>query len=125
MAAPSTTAFACASALVAPGPAAGPDGRPRVVALPRAGALRRVSRPSGGAVHDQQIGVGPGYQVPFPERIRREAGVATGAVGLITRADQADAIIAHGQADAVLLARELLRDPYWPLHAAEQRGHNV
>jgi 2,4-dienoyl-CoA reductase-like NADH-dependent reductase (Old Yellow Enzyme family) len=80
---------------------------------------------SGGAVHDQQIAVGPGYQVPFAERIRRDAGVATGAVGLITRADQADAIIANGQADIVLLARELLRDPYWPLHAAEQLGHRV
>jgi 2,4-dienoyl-CoA reductase-like NADH-dependent reductase (Old Yellow Enzyme family) len=80
---------------------------------------------SGGAVHDQQIAVGPGYQVPFSERIRREAGVATGAVGLITRADQADAIVATGQADVVLLARELLRDPYWPLHAAEQLGQTV
>ncbi|HXI29956.1 MAG TPA: NADH:flavin oxidoreductase/NADH oxidase [Vicinamibacterales bacterium] len=75
---------------------------------------------SGGAVHDQQIVLGPGYQVPFAERIRREAEVATGAVGLITEASQADAIVASGQADVVLLARELLRDPYWPLHAAEK-----
>jgi 2,4-dienoyl-CoA reductase-like NADH-dependent reductase (Old Yellow Enzyme family) len=75
---------------------------------------------SGGAVHDQQIVVGPGYQVPFAERIRRDAGVATGAVGLITQAAQADTIIRAGQADVVLLARELLRDPYWPLHAADQ-----
>jgi 2,4-dienoyl-CoA reductase-like NADH-dependent reductase (Old Yellow Enzyme family) len=75
---------------------------------------------SGGAVHDQQIAVEPGYQVPFAERIRREAGVATGAVGLITQAAQADAIVRRGQADVVLLARELLRDPYWPLHAADQ-----
>ncbi len=80
---------------------------------------------SGGAVHDQQIAVGPGYQVPFAERIRRDAGVPTGAVGLITRAEQADAIISHGQADVVLLARELLRDPYWPLHAADHLGHTV
>ena len=80
---------------------------------------------SGGAVHDQQIAVGPGYQVPFAERIRRDAGVATGAVGLITKPEQADAIISHGQADLVLLARELLRDPYWPLHAAEVLGHTV
>src|SRR5262245_37657102 len=75
---------------------------------------------SGGAVHDQQIDLGPGYQVPFAERIRRDAGVATGAVGLITEADQADAIIRNGQADVVLLARELLRDPYWPMHAADR-----
>jgi 2,4-dienoyl-CoA reductase-like NADH-dependent reductase (Old Yellow Enzyme family) len=74
---------------------------------------------SGGAVHDQQIVVGPGYQVPFAERIRRDAGIATGAVGLITDAHQADAIVSSGQADLVLLARELLRDPYWPLHAAD------
>ena len=66
---------------------------------------------SGGAVHDQQIAVGPGYQVPFAERIRRDAGIATGAVGLITQPAQADAIIRDGQADCVLLARELLRDP--------------
>jgi 2,4-dienoyl-CoA reductase-like NADH-dependent reductase (Old Yellow Enzyme family) len=75
---------------------------------------------SGGAVHDQQIVVGPGYQVPFAERIRRDAGVATGAVGLITQAAQADTIVRAEQADVVLLARELLRDPYWPLHAADQ-----
>jgi len=74
---------------------------------------------SGGAVHDQQIAVGAGYQLPFAERIRRDAGIATGAVGLITQAEQADGIIRSGQADAVLLARELLRDPYWPLHAAD------
>jgi 2,4-dienoyl-CoA reductase-like NADH-dependent reductase (Old Yellow Enzyme family) len=77
---------------------------------------------SGGAVHDQQIIVTPGYQVPFADRIRHDANVATGAVGLITKAEQADAIISQGQADVVLLARELLRDPYWPLHAANQLG---
>jgi 2,4-dienoyl-CoA reductase-like NADH-dependent reductase (Old Yellow Enzyme family) len=63
--------------------------------------------------------------VPFAERIRRDANVPTGAVGLITDATQADAIIQSGQADCVLLARELLRDPYWPLHAAQQLGHTV
>jgi 2,4-dienoyl-CoA reductase-like NADH-dependent reductase (Old Yellow Enzyme family) len=80
---------------------------------------------SGGAVVDQQIVVGPGYQVPFAERIRRDAGIATGAVGMITEAEQADAIIRGGQADVVLIARELLRDPYWPLHAADKLGHEV
>jgi 2,4-dienoyl-CoA reductase-like NADH-dependent reductase (Old Yellow Enzyme family) len=78
---------------------------------------------SGGAVPDAKIPVGPGYQVPFAERIRREAGVATGAVGLITDPAQADTIVRGGQADCVLLARELLRDPYWPLHAARELGH--
>src|SRR6185295_15214208 len=80
---------------------------------------------SGGAVHHQQIAVGPGYQVKFAERIRRDAGIATGAVGMITEPAQADAIIREGQADVVLLARELLRDPYWPLHAADALGHLV
>jgi 2,4-dienoyl-CoA reductase-like NADH-dependent reductase (Old Yellow Enzyme family) len=77
---------------------------------------------SGGAVLDAVIPVGPGYQVPFAERIRRDAGIATGAVGLITEPDQADGIIRAGQADCVFLARELLRDPYWPLHAAQRLG---
>jgi 2,4-dienoyl-CoA reductase-like NADH-dependent reductase (Old Yellow Enzyme family) len=77
---------------------------------------------SGGAVPDAKITIGPGYQVPFAERIRREAGIATGAVGLITSATQADAIVRNGEADCVLLARELLRDPYWPLHAAQELG---
>jgi len=80
---------------------------------------------SGGAVPDAKIPLGPGYQVQFAERIRREAGVATGAVGLITEAHQADAIVRSGQADCVLLARELLRDPYWPLRAARELGHTV
>ncbi len=66
-----------------------------------------------------KIPTGPGYQVPFAEQVRREAGIATSAVGQITEAVQADQIIRSGQADLVLLAREMLRDPYWPLHAAE------
>jgi 2,4-dienoyl-CoA reductase-like NADH-dependent reductase (Old Yellow Enzyme family) len=91
----------------------------------RAHGVDLVDCSSGGAVHDQQIPVGPGYQVPFAERIRRDAGVATGAVGLITTPAQADAIVNGGQADLVLLAREMLRDPYWPLHAADQLGHRL
>jgi 2,4-dienoyl-CoA reductase-like NADH-dependent reductase (Old Yellow Enzyme family) len=74
---------------------------------------------SGGAVPDATVPLSPGYQVPFAARIRREAGVATGAVGLITDPLQADAIVERGDADCVLIARELLRDPYWPLHAAQ------
>jgi 2,4-dienoyl-CoA reductase-like NADH-dependent reductase (Old Yellow Enzyme family) len=91
----------------------------------RALGVDLVDCSSAGAVHDQQIVIGPGYQVPFAERIRRDAGVMTGAVGLITMPEQADAIISRGQADVVLLARELLRDPYWPLHAADALGHRT
>ncbi len=78
---------------------------------------------SGGAVPNAKIAVGPGYQVPFAEKIRREAGIATAAVGMISEAGQADAIIRSSQADLVLLAREELRDPYWPAHAAKILGH--
>ena len=77
---------------------------------------------SGGGVPHAPIPVGPGYQVPFAETVRREAGIATAAVGLITAPAQADQIIRGGQADLVLLARESLRDPYWPLHAARTLG---
>ncbi len=77
---------------------------------------------SGGAVPGVRIPVGPGYQVPFAARIRREAGIATGAVGLITEPDQAEAIIREGEADVVLLARAMLRDPYWAVHASRALG---
>ena len=80
---------------------------------------------SGGAVPDVTIPIGPGYQVPFAERVRKEAGVPTAAVGLITEPSQADEIVSSGRADCVLLARELLRDPYFPLRAAEVLGHRV
>ncbi len=72
-----------------------------------------------------QIPVGPGYQAPFAERIRREAGILTGAVGLITEPPQAEQIVASGQADAVLLACELLRDPYFPLRAARELEQEI
>lgn len=78
---------------------------------------------SGGNIAGVRIPVGPGYQAAFAERIRREAGIATGAVGLITDPVQADHVIRSGQADVVFLARELLRDPYWPLRAARELGH--
>lgn len=74
---------------------------------------------SGGTAANADIPVGPGYQTEFAERVRREAGIATGTVGMITEAVQAEHILRTGQADLILLARELLRDPYWPLHAAE------
>ncbi|MFI5360369.1 MAG: NADH:flavin oxidoreductase/NADH oxidase [Elusimicrobiota bacterium] len=77
---------------------------------------------SGALVPQAKVPVGPGYQVPFAEAVRREAGIATGAVGMITEPTQAEEIVSSGKADAVLLARELLRDPYWPLHAAKALG---
>ncbi len=80
---------------------------------------------SGGNVEDAKIPIGPGYQVPFARRIRREAGVATAAVGMISAPAQADQIIRNGEADMVLLARELLRDPYWPLRAARELGQST
>lgn len=80
---------------------------------------------SGGNIYDAKIPLEPGYQVPFADAIRREANIPTGAVGLITTAGQAEEIIASQKADAVLLARELLRDPYWPLHAAKELGVDV
>ena len=77
---------------------------------------------SGGIVPYAKIQVGPAYQTPFAERIRHETGVLTGAVGMITEPRQADAIVRSSQADIVFLAREFLRDPYWPLHAAKTLG---
>lgn len=77
---------------------------------------------TGGLVGGVRIPTGPGYQVVFAERVRREAGIKTGAVGLITSAEQADEIVRSEQADMVLLARQMLRDPYWPLHAAKKLG---
>jgi len=77
---------------------------------------------SGGLVPHAKIPAGPGFQVPFAERVRKETGIPTAAVGLITEPKQANDIIGNGQADLVLLAREMLRDPYWALHAAEVLG---
>ncbi|GAC1442910.1 MAG: NADH:flavin oxidoreductase/NADH oxidase [Vulcanimicrobiaceae bacterium] len=84
-----------------------------------------IDASSGGLVLEQKIAVGPSYQVPFAERIRTEARIPVGAVGMITDAEQADAIVATGKADLTLLAREFLRDPYWPLHAAATLGVDV
>ncbi|MER5704291.1 NADH:flavin oxidoreductase/NADH oxidase [Micromonospora sp. NPDC002296] len=81
-----------------------------------------VDASSGGASARATIPVGPGYQVPLAARIRREAGVPTGAVGLIVEPGQAEQIVAGGEADLVLLGRELLRDPYWPRRAAAKLG---
>jgi 2,4-dienoyl-CoA reductase-like NADH-dependent reductase (Old Yellow Enzyme family) len=80
---------------------------------------------SGGIVPGVAIPFSPGYQVSLAERVRRDGGIATAAVGLITDAKQADAIVHAGQADMVFLARQLLRDPYWPLHSARSLGVKV
>ena len=80
---------------------------------------------SGGNVAHAEIPVGPGYQTRFAERIRREAGILTGTVGMITSPVQAEHILATGQADAVIIAREFLRDPYWPLRAASELGQHI
>jgi 2,4-dienoyl-CoA reductase-like NADH-dependent reductase (Old Yellow Enzyme family) len=80
---------------------------------------------SGGLVPYARIPVGSGYQVAFADAIRRRAGVLTGAVGMITEPAQADQIIRSGQADVVVLARQFLRDPYWPLIAARSLGHDI
>ena len=80
---------------------------------------------SGALVPYAQIPAGPGFQVPFADRIRRETGMQTAAVGLITDPAQADQIIRNGQADLVLLGRESLRDPYWPMRAARSLRQEV
>jgi 2,4-dienoyl-CoA reductase-like NADH-dependent reductase (Old Yellow Enzyme family) len=81
-----------------------------------------VTASSGGAVPEQKIAVAPGYQIPFAERIRRDAGIATVAVGLITEPRQAEETIASGKADMVALARGMLYNPRWPWHAAIELG---
>ncbi len=77
---------------------------------------------TGGLIADARIPAAPGFQVPFSATLRKDAGIATGAVGLITRGVQAEQILLDEQADLIFMARELLRDPYWPLHAAHELG---
>ena len=84
-----------------------------------------IDASTGGNVPAAKIPVGPGYQVEFAERIKREVGLATGAVGLITTPAEAERVVADGHADLVLLAREELRDAYFPLHAAHELGAEV
>lgn len=80
---------------------------------------------SGGIVPDLRIPIAPGYQVPFAAKVRAEGGIATGAVGMITEPEQAEGILRDGEADLIIIARQLLRDPYWPLHAALALGVDV
>ena len=93
--------------------------------LLKAVGIDLVDCSSGGLVPDAKIPAGPGFQTPAAAAIRREAGIATAAVGLITSPQQAEQIVATGQADAVFLAREFLRHPYWPLEAARALGAEI
>lgn len=97
----------------------------RFCALLREVGVDFIDVSSGGLLPNAAVPAGPGYQLPFAAAIRQQAGIAVGAVGFITQARQADAIIAEGQADAVLLGRELLRNPYWPLLAAGEVGTSI
>ena len=95
------------------------DDSVRLAALLRDAGVDLIDASTGGNVPRAEIPLGAGYQVPFAEAIRRATGLATGAVGLITAPEHAEELVRNGRADLVFLARELLRDPYWPLHAAK------
>jgi len=84
-----------------------------------------IDTSTGGLVPHAKVPVGPGYQVPFAQAIRQQAGLPTIAVGMITEPAQAEQTVRTGQADAVMLARQLLREPYWPLRAAKQLGASI
>jgi len=97
----------------------------QLASLLKARGVDLIDCSSGGLAAHQQIAIGPGFQVPFAHRIRAETGVPTAAVGLITDAAQAEQVVADGSADLVLLARELLRNPRWPLMAAHALGASI
>jgi 2,4-dienoyl-CoA reductase-like NADH-dependent reductase (Old Yellow Enzyme family) len=80
---------------------------------------------SGGNIPGVRIPLVPMYQTPFAAQIKKEAGILTGAVGLITSPEEAEEIISEQKADLVFLARQLLRDPYFPLHAAQKLGSDI
>lgn len=102
-----------------------PDEAVRLSAVLKSMGVDMIDCSSGGLVPYQQITLGPGYQVPFAERIKKETGILTGAVGLITEARQAEDILQHGQADMILIARESLRNPYFVLNAAKTLGEET
>jgi len=84
-----------------------------------------IDASSGGLVHHQKISIGPSYQVPFAERIKKESSIVTSSVGLITDAKQAEEILVSEKSDLILMAREFLRDAYFPLHAAKELGDDI
>jgi 2,4-dienoyl-CoA reductase-like NADH-dependent reductase (Old Yellow Enzyme family) len=94
----------------------------KLVSLLKEVGVDLIDCSSGGVVKEQKIIAGPGFQVPFAEEIKKKTGILTGAVGQITEAEQANEIILKNKADLVLLAREFLRDPYFPLRAARELG---
>lgn len=102
-----------------------PEESVKLAAIVKGKGVDLVDCSSGGLAAHQHIKVGPLYQTPFAEKIRKEADIATGAVGMITTAEEAESIIAEGRADMVLLAREMLRDPYFPLHAAHELDADI
>jgi len=91
----------------------------------RADGVDVIDCSSGGTVPHAKIPAGPGFQVPFAARIRREAGIATSTVGLITEPRQAEEILQRGDADVIEMAREFLRDPYFPRRAAKELGESI
>jgi 2,4-dienoyl-CoA reductase-like NADH-dependent reductase (Old Yellow Enzyme family) len=97
----------------------------KLSAILKSKGIDLVDCSSGGLVHHQKIETGPGYQVPFASTIKKETGIMTGAVGLITTPQQAEEILADNQADLIIMAREMLRDPYFALHAALALGEDV
>lgn len=102
-----------------------PDDSAQLAAVLKEKSVDVIDCSSGGNVPNAQIPAGPNYQVPFAEKIKKGAAIMTGAVGIITDARQAEDILQKGQADFVLLAREMLRDPYFPMHAAQQLGVEI
>lgn len=103
----------------------GPSQSVALAQLLKEGGVDLVDVSSGGNVAGATIPVAPGYQVAFADTIRREAAIATAAVGLINEAAQAEQILSDGEADAVMVARAFLRNPRWALNAAESLGENV
>lgn len=93
--------------------------------LLKEGGVEVMDVSSGGAVRHQKIETGPGYQVPFATQIKKEVGIHTGTVGMITEAKQAETILQEGKADLIFVARKILRDPYFPLNAARELGAEI
>ncbi len=102
-----------------------PDDSVQLAKVLKGGRVDLIDCSSGGNVPKAKVEIGPLYQVPFAEKVKKESGMMTGAVGLITTAQQANEVIETGKADVVLLARQLLRDPYFPLHAAKELGEEI
>lgn len=97
----------------------------KLAAILKEKSVDLVDCSSGGNAHHQKIPVHPLYQVPFAERIKKETGILTAAVGLITTANESEQILSEGKADLIVMARQFLRDPYFPLHAAKELGVNI